>query len=154
MCLPPLTAQRLMAESQTLAADCPETLARLEDGRLTYGQAQAVARVVAGLGGEDRERVEQMMLGKAKDLTAAQLERIGRRHRDALLTEAQLTRQHRQARAERSVWLRPEPEGMVQLCALVDRSIPVPALAPRLPGRPEERDAKLWSCSPRRRCWG
>ena len=119
LCLPPLTAQRLMAESQTLAADCPETLARLEDGRLTYGQAQAIARVVAGLGGEDRERVEQMMLGKAKDLTPAQLERIGRRHRDALLTEAQLARQHRQARAERSVWLRPEPEGMVQLSAFL-----------------------------------
>lgn len=117
LCLPPMTAQRLVGESMLLCSSCPETLAAVEAGKLNYRKAQIICSTVVSLREPDRGMLEAQLLAQAGGLTANQLDRLARRMYENLVPDSELTARHRRAKDRRRVWLESDLDGMCFLNA-------------------------------------
>jgi hypothetical protein len=113
--------QRHLGLAKIVAAELPHTGAAWRAGRITEWKAMLVARETACLTREDRAAVDRAVCGDA-----GRLERMGDRElaiacqREAyrLDPESYVTRR-RKAEADRNVTLRPAPDAMTWLTALV-----------------------------------
>ncbi|MFI7481802.1 DUF222 domain-containing protein, partial [Kocuria sp. M1R5S2] len=130
--LPAVTAVRRVEQAIGLAGSLPEVLTALEDGVIGGKQAEVVVETwIELLGSELRpppeprppvEAVRQLaedLLRAAPQSTAAQLRALARRRREELLRNTEEQR-HRQALADRRVWVEPGENGMARVCALLD----------------------------------
>ncbi|MFT2816729.1 hypothetical protein [Leifsonia sp. A12D58] len=70
--LPERTTETLVEYSRVLVHELPATLAVLQSGRMSYRHATIMIDQVSGLSAENRAALEEKMLPKAVELTAAQ----------------------------------------------------------------------------------
>jgi hypothetical protein len=117
----PAAAQRYVGWAVVLTRELPQTLAALRQGRVAPWRALLVARETLWLSREHRAQVDRELAPKLEMLgdraVAAEARRIGYR-----LDPAGFVARTQAAAADRRVMLRPAPDTMVRLCAL----LPVP----------------------------
>ncbi len=114
----PWRAQRWLGWATILTTELPQTFAQLRAGRTSEQRAMIVARETIWLSCEDRAVVDTEL--------AAQLERLGDRRVEAAartlayrLDPAGFVERCRAAENDRRVWLRPAPDTMCRLTALL-----------------------------------
>lgn len=112
--LPRAAVQTRLAEAVDLTTRLPATLAALRAGRICRARARAVVQHTATCTPEAARAVEEHVLRRAPDQTAAQLRPCVQR-RVLRVEPAAAAARHARARAHRAVWLRPEPDGMATL---------------------------------------
>ena len=112
--LPERSAETLVAESQALMHELPETLVALNTGELSYRHAQVVVDQVASLGGvseQARTTLETELVPLARELSVAKFERVARALRERAHPET-IVERHRRALSDREVRLAPARDGM------------------------------------------
>ena len=117
----PHRGQRHLALARIVAAELPHTWAAWREGRITEWKATLIARETACLSREDRAAVDAVVAGDGD-----RLERMGERELTSLCQqeayrldpESYVTRRRR-AEADRHVSLRPAPDAMTWLTALL-----------------------------------
>ena len=117
----PHRGQRHLALARIVAAKLPHTWAAWREGRITEWKATLIARETACLSREDRAAVDAVVAGDGD-----RLERMGERELTSLCQqeayrldpESYVTRRRR-AEADRHVSLRPAPDAMTWLTALL-----------------------------------
>ena len=117
-------AAGLLADSITLAERLPATLAALEQGRIGWAHARAMAELVGPVKDEARGEVEARLLARAEGRTVTQLRVAARRavlRADAAAAAARLAAAIR----ARSVRAYPGEDGMGSLLA----TLPIPLMA-------------------------
>ena len=114
----PNQASRYLGWAAILITELPNTYAALQAGRVSERRAEIVARETIWLSREHRRQVDAAL--------APKLERLGDRRVEAevkklayRLDPAGFVARRAHAEAERRVWLRPAPETMVYLTALL-----------------------------------
>ncbi|MCQ1953830.1 HNH endonuclease signature motif containing protein [Arthrobacter sp. zg-Y238] len=118
LCLPGVTAQRLVADSEQLCTRCPETLADLEHGAIDYRRARTVVDQTAGLRLEDSRVLEAGLLPLAPGKTGPQFDRTARRIREGMFPQT-IPERHRAAVSDRRVWVEDLPDGIGVLSAFL-----------------------------------
>lgn len=120
----PHRGQVLLGLAKDLATDLPETRRALREGRLNEHRAQVVAAETGCLDREDRAAVDQDVCGDAELLAGLGTRQLAAevRKRTAALDPASVVRRHAQAVADRTVTVRPAPEGMAYVTGLVPMS--------------------------------
>lgn len=117
----PHRAGILLGLAKILHAEMPHTLAALSAGRLTEHRATILVRETACLSLEDRTSVDAELCAEPETLdgvgTGALIGRL--RARAAELDAAAVVRRHAQATNDRRVSLRPAPDAMTYLTALL-----------------------------------
>ncbi len=118
-----VTAGRRVDTARALTGSFPATLAALAAGAITATQALILVRELAGLAATDpaaAAAAEASLLARAPTQTAAQTRRAARR-RAATADPAALAARAAAAAAtrDRGVFLRPEPDGMATLTAVL-----------------------------------
>ena len=116
-----MTAGRRVDTARALTGSFPATLAALAAGAISATQALILVQELAGLAATDpaaAAAAETSLLARAPTQTAAQTRRAARR-RAATADPAALAARARAAAAGRGVFLRPEPDGMATLCAVL-----------------------------------
>jgi hypothetical protein len=116
-------ATALLAESIVLAERLPATVDALEEGRISWRHAQAMAEIVAPVKDEVRADVEARLLARAEGKTVSQL-RVAARRAVLRADAAAHTKRLAAAIRERSVRSYPGRDGMGTLAA----TMPVPLL--------------------------
>lgn len=114
----PARAARYVGLATALAADLPETMAALGAGRVSEWRAQLVARATAGLSREQRRLVDAELGPRLHRWGDRQVEAEARRAAYCLDPRGFVARQ-RQAESDRRVTLRPAPDTMTWLSALL-----------------------------------
>ncbi len=114
----PATASRRLAEAQTLVTQMPATLAALAAGRVSEFGAAVAVRETACLTGADRAEVDAELGPVVDHLSVRQIEHAVRR-RVIELDQAAVVRRAARARADRYVSLRPAPDCMTRISALL-----------------------------------
>lgn len=109
-------AGRLAAESETLVADMPTTLAVLREGRITYRHASVLVDQAWSLPPEARESFAVALLPRAEVLGVGPFARLARRRRETEHPEL-LEVRRRSAFERRSVAVEPAHDGMAWLTA-------------------------------------
>jgi hypothetical protein len=110
---------RHLGLARTLAGELPHTLAALRDGRITEWRATLVARETGCLTRDDRAHVdqvldEQTLAGAGERELVAEVKRLAYR-----LDPQSVVARRRKAESQRFVSLRPAPDTMTYLTALL-----------------------------------
>lgn len=117
----PARARSFLGAARAWHAEMPHTLAALRSGRLSAWRATILVRETAHLPLEERERVDAEICGDPRALdglgTAALTARA--RRRAAELDPAAAVARARRAASERAVWVRPAPDTMTYVTALL-----------------------------------
>lgn len=117
----PVRARSFLGAARAWHLEMPHTLAALRAGRLSAWRATVMVRETAHLPVEERARVDAEICGDAGRLdgvgTAALVGRV--RRRAAELDPAATAARARRAAAERAVWVRPAPDTMTYVTALL-----------------------------------
>jgi hypothetical protein len=116
MRIPESTAEAMLAASEKLVHDLPQTLAVLKTGEISYRHAQAMVDQAVGLEADDCRQLERSALPFARTLTAVKFTRKLRQLREALNPES-ITERHRHAAEFREVRVEPGADGMAWLTA-------------------------------------
>jgi hypothetical protein len=116
--IPSGTGRALMSEAGNLCAANTATLGRLEAGEISYGHAETVLEQCVGIAPADVLSFEAQLLELAAGQTKAQFRVRAQRLRESHYPETIVERQ-RTAFDQRRVWLRPEPDGMAWLSAML-----------------------------------
>lgn len=120
-----MSAASRLAEATQLVRTLPLTLEALADGRLLLPQARAVLRETQACDSAVAVEVDRRLTTDTGELTGWTARRLATRLKALVLTvEAELApdataRRHSTARSGRRVRLRPEPDGMTGLWALL-----------------------------------
>jgi hypothetical protein len=85
--IPERTAENLIAESDLLTSQLPETMAALSEGRIGYGQARVIIDEAYGLSRERRREFEAALVEAAAATTVTRLRAKARRVRERLQPE-------------------------------------------------------------------
>ena len=117
----PHRGQVLLGFAHDLATDLPRTREALREGRLNEYRAMLIARETGCLTREDRALIDEDVCGDPDLLDGLGTRRlVGEvRRRVATLDPAAVTRRARRAETERHVTLRPAPDTMTYLTALL-----------------------------------
>ncbi|MDT4922078.1 MAG: hypothetical protein QOI15_2980, partial [Pseudonocardiales bacterium] len=114
----PHRAARELGWASILTRELPHTYAALQEGRVSEWRAMLIARETAWLSVEHRLSVDTELAPRLESLgdrgVEAEAKKIGYR-----LDPAGFVARRAQAENERRVWIRPAPETMVQLSALL-----------------------------------
>ncbi len=110
------TAHRRVDDAQTLIERYPATFATLRAGRITLPKARIIAEQTAMLSAAEAAAVEARVLDKAPNQTPGELRAAIRRAVTRVDPEA-VRRRHEAKKAERSVRMWDEPDGMAVLFA-------------------------------------
>jgi Domain of unknown function (DUF222) len=110
--IPNGTADRLIATSETLVHQLPDTLLALGEGRLGYRHAQILVDNITTLDTDSAKELERRMLPVAQKNTPSRFERTVRRTREKLNPES-MTERHTIADTGRAIEVIPENDGMV-----------------------------------------
>lgn len=123
--------QMLLGLAKVLTSEMPHTLARLRDGTLNEFRATILARETGCLEREQRVALDAELCANPKDLTGVGTkELIGRvRRRVAKIDPAAVAKRARRAESERRVGVRPAPDTMAYVTALVPMAQGVAAYA-------------------------
>ena len=117
----PARARSFLGAARAWHVEMPHTLAALRSGALSPWRATIMVRETAHLPREERARVDAEICGDDRVLdglgTAALTARV--RRRAAELDPAAAAARARRAASERAVWLRPAPDTMTYLTALL-----------------------------------
>lgn len=117
----PARARSFLGAARAWHVEMPHTLAALRAGRLSPWRATIMVRETAHLPLEERARVDDEVCGDADRLeglgTAALVARV--RRRAAELDPAAAAARARRAASERAVWVRPAPDTMTYVTALL-----------------------------------
>ncbi|GAA3287138.1 DUF222 domain-containing protein [Arthrobacter citreus] len=116
--IPSGTGKALMSEAGNLCAANTATLGRLESGEISYAHAETVLEQCVGIAPADIPSFEAQLLELAAGQTKAQFRVRAQRLRENHYPETIVERQ-RTAFDQRRVWLRPEPDGMAWLSAML-----------------------------------
>jgi hypothetical protein len=108
------SAQKLIAESDTLVDTLPASFSALCQGRIGYAQARVIVDEAYGLDAADRRSLEDTVIGAAATQTPARLRARVRRVRERLHPETINTRL-KAAVADRSVSVETAADGMAWL---------------------------------------
>ncbi len=119
---------RLVGLANALVGEMPQTLAAMEAGELSEWRATLVVRETACLRAEDRVAVDARLAGRLALLSDRQIVSETRRHAYALDPYGFVNRFQR-AEADRRVTLRPAPDTMSSLSALLPAAQGVAILA-------------------------
>ena len=117
----PHRAQQHLGLAKILRAELPETMKAFRAGRITEWKATLVARETACLRREDRAAVDAELAGNPEQIeTMGDGEVVAEARRLAYrLDPSSFVERRRRAEAERRVTLRPAPDVMSQLSALL-----------------------------------
>jgi len=114
----PHQASRYLGWATVLVTELPNTFSQLASGRVSERRAEIIARETIWLSREHRLHVDAELAGKLESLGDRQVEaeakKLGYR-----LDPAGFIARRAHAEAERRVWLRPAPDAMVYLTALL-----------------------------------
>jgi hypothetical protein len=110
------TMQRRMSEAQTVAEHFPATLAAWESGRITRGHLNVIVETGSILPTECRHDFEEAALPRCEVDTPGRV-RAGLQILAQRLHPRSLTERHRDARADRRVFVSPRADGMSDLTA-------------------------------------
>lgn len=117
----PARARSFLGAARAWHDEMPHTLAALRSGRLSPWRATIMVRETAHLPVEERVRVDAEVCGNPDRLeglgTAALTARV--RRRAAELDPAAAAARARRAAADRAVWIRPAPDTMTYVTALL-----------------------------------
>lgn len=114
----PARATRYVSLAAALTVDLPETMAVLTDGQISEWRAQLVARATAALPGEQRRAVDAELGPRLHQWGDRQVEAEARRAAYRLDPQGFVARTG-QAESDRRVTLRPAPDTMAWLSALL-----------------------------------
>ncbi|MCD4527140.1 HNH endonuclease [Nocardioides sp. cx-173] len=116
----PTKAARLLGLAKVLEHEMPHTLALMRAGRLTEWRATILARETACLSLEDRAEVDRRLCGTGAAATMSDL-RLTRAAKKLAceLDPASVAERARRAEAERQVTIRPAPDTMCWVSALL-----------------------------------
>lgn len=113
------TIQRQMAGAADLVVRFPETLRALAEGRISLAHTRVIRDAAADLDDDSvRARYEAGVVAHAENSAPQRLRRFAVREAEKVRPEALALRFER-ARAERSVWVSPLPDGMAELTAVL-----------------------------------
>src|SRR5699024_10009900 len=117
----PHQGQRLLGLALTLDRELPHTAAALRHGHLSQWRAMIIARESAALSRSDRAAVDREVAGNPAELRARGDRELAGRVAGlaARLDPASVVARRRRAEADRRVTLRPAPDTMTQLSALL-----------------------------------
>ena len=122
--------QRHLGLARTLVTELPCTLAALRGGRTSAWRATLVARETACLTRQDRTTVDQQLGDNEGAHALGEQALVGQLHRTAnQLDPAAVVARHRRAKAQQCVRLRPAPDTMTYLTALLPVAAGVGAYA-------------------------
>lgn len=117
----PARARSFLGAARVWHTEMPHTLAALRSGRLSPWRATVLVRETAHLPVQAREQVDAEICGEPERLdslgTAALTARVKRRACE--LDPAAAADRARRAESERSVWVRPAPDTMTYVTALL-----------------------------------
>ncbi|KQQ03353.1 hypothetical protein ASG06_07415 [Rathayibacter sp. Leaf185] len=116
--------RRNLELARLLFEDLPLTRAALAEGRLLWEACEAICDAAATLPATVRGELDESAIDLALTMNPTQLRRAVARMRDEL-HEDPLAVRHVRARQDRSVWVRPEIDGMATLCALLPATLAV-----------------------------
>ncbi|WAP50462.1 DUF222 domain-containing protein [Arthrobacter sp. ATA002] len=116
--VPTGTGKALMSEAGDLCTSNTATLESLEAGGISYGHVSTVLEQCVGIDPAEVQSFETELLGLAAGQTKAQFRVRAQRLRENKYPETIVERQ-RTAFDQRRVWLRPEPDGMSWLSAIL-----------------------------------
>ena len=114
----PHSAARHVGWCMTLVAELPATFAELQDGRVSEWRAMIVARETAWLSREHRAEIDRQLAPQLHTLGDRKVESEAKRLAYTLDPAGYVARL-RQAENERHVSLRPAPDAMTRLTALL-----------------------------------
>jgi hypothetical protein len=114
----PSQASRYLGWATVLVTELPVTYAQLQAGRVSERRAEIVAKETIWLSREHRLAVDAQLGPRLESLGDRQVEAEAKRLGYRLDPEGFVARRAR-AETERRVWLRPAPEAMVYLTALL-----------------------------------
>ncbi|MGI9092655.1 MAG: DUF222 domain-containing protein [Mycobacteriales bacterium] len=112
----PRTADRRIDVAVALTDRLPATTVAMRAGKVTMAKARVLLEETGGLDGAAAATVERAVLDHAAQVTPGQLRRRVARAVIAI-DAAAAVRRRRQAETERSVWMRPDANGMATLGA-------------------------------------
>jgi hypothetical protein len=117
----PVRARSFLGAARAWHTEMPHTLAALRAGRLSPWRATLIVKETAHLGLQERAQVDAEVCGGPGSLegvgTAALVARV--RRRAAELDPAAVAARARRAESERAVWVRPAPDTMTYVTALL-----------------------------------
>lgn len=120
-------AAREIEHAQLLVEELPRTRAALADARMRWEAGGIVCSVAATLPAASRAEFDVRAAELAVAVTPTQLRRALAQLREEL-HEQPLAERHARARADRSVWMTSDDDGMATLCAHLPATIAVGAL--------------------------
>ena len=128
--LPERTTENLVATSEALLHDLPDTFQALHSGDISYRHAQSVVDHVSSLGtgvmDADRSDFEAQLLPLAGRMSVAKFDRAARRLREKAHPESICAR-HQRALDDRHVILSPDHDGMAWLSMLLSAPVALAA---------------------------
>ena len=120
-------ASREIEHARLLVEELPRTRASLGAARMRWEAGRIVCSVAATLPPRSRAEFDARAAGLAVAMTPTQLRRALAQLREEL-HEQPLAERHARARADRSVWITSDDDGMATLCARLPAPIAVGAL--------------------------
>ncbi|MWV51257.1 DUF222 domain-containing protein [Rathayibacter sp. VKM Ac-2803] len=115
---------RTLEHAMLLIDELPHTRDALAKGRILWESSEVICSAAATLPPTARAAFDERAVDAALTATPTQLRRATARLRDEL-HEQPLAERHLRAREDRTVWIRPEIDGMATLCAM----LPAPVAA-------------------------
>lgn len=117
----PHAARGFLGAATVWHTEMPHTYRALAEGRLSPHRATILVRETACLALEDRARVDEELCADPRTLDGVGTRRLTAmvRARAAQLDPAAVVARHARAESQAGVWVRPAPEGMAYLTALV-----------------------------------
>ena len=117
----PATARVFVGAARVWATEMPHTFAALREGRLSGWRATVLARETGHLSVEARARIDAELCTDPGTLAGAGTRELTARvkRRAAELDPAACAERARRAQGERSVWIRPAPDTMTYVTALL-----------------------------------
>jgi len=116
--MPERTAETLIADSQSLLHELPQTFAALSVGAISWRHAHTMVDHANSLPTESRAEFEAAVIPAATTLTVAKFDRRARALRERLRPES-IDQRHVAAVEDRIVELRPDRDGMAWLHAFL-----------------------------------
>ncbi|KQQ00002.1 MULTISPECIES: HNH endonuclease signature motif containing protein [unclassified Rathayibacter] len=113
---------RTLEHARLLIEELPQTRAALADGAILWEASEVICDAAAVLPAASRAALDECAAEVALTATPTQLQRAVARMRDELHDEP-LALRHVRARADRTVWISPEIDGMATLGALLPATV-------------------------------